>query len=398
MTAEALATLTPLVRQLLEQERETTRSRSPLAGRLSPALVAALCRLPMADLLAEIRRQRLVGVLAGVLSRLAAEPSLGELAAELRRLARHEARDALVLQHLTCRVAELFERAGQPLLVLKGIPLALQTTGSAIGRGGGDLDLLVPAGQLPAAVRLLESAGFVRPAGTFPRNLEGIWGRFSRWTTHELPLEHRGPLGLEVLDLHWSLAPVRQPLPDFSLLWRRSQSLEIQGQVLRTLGPSDALWFSAVHAMKEDWHTLRHLIDLDRLSRLLSQEERGSLRSHRLVRLSCGVAHACLGGPDLGALAVTAGADLRRALARSHSARSLPVPSRSAPGPWTLGRWLAMVARRSAMSRDPVDWLRTLLYFLVMPGAFNDPLTGADRGLLGMLAARRQRLRERLSG
>ena len=62
-------------------------------------------------------------------------------------------------------MAALFELAGIPMLVIKGIPLALQTTGSLIARGRGDLDLLVDTKRLPAVVALLESAGFSRCPG-----------------------------------------------------------------------------------------------------------------------------------------------------------------------------------------------------------------------------------------
>ncbi|MFM7361738.1 MAG: nucleotidyltransferase family protein, partial [Cyanobium sp.] len=91
-------------------------------------LVSALVALPSAALLAEIRRQRLAAVLAPDLSWLSADPALAPLAGGLRRLHQQDTRAALALQHLTLRVLALFTQAGLPVLVLKGIPLALQTT------------------------------------------------------------------------------------------------------------------------------------------------------------------------------------------------------------------------------------------------------------------------------
>jgi hypothetical protein len=358
-------------------------------------LAAELATLPAAALLAEIGRQRVAAVLAPDRPWLTAQPALAPLAAGLQRLHQRDTLAALALQHLTLRVLALFQEAGLPVLVLKGIPLALQTCGSAVARGRGDLDLLVAPRQLPAAVDLLEAHGFRRPYGTFPLALDSFWGRYSRWAGYELPLCSSGPAGGEWIDLHWCLAPVRQPLPPFAELWARRVELRLQGRNLPTLGMADAFRFAAVHAAKDDWHSLRHLVDLHRLARQLPAAAHAALRRQRLVRLSAAVAHAATGGPELLALSRPVPLGLRRALALSQRAQALPAPPRPLPGPWSFRRWLAMLARRAALSPHPSDWLRVLLSFTLLPAAFNDPTTGADRGLPAMLRARWRRLGER---
>jgi hypothetical protein len=55
------------------------------------------------------------------------------------------------------------------------------------------------------------------------------------------------------------------------------------------------------------------------------------------------------------------------------------------------------VWRLLVLSRDARDWLRTLLFFTLLPAAFSDPETGEDRGLAGFLVARITWLRQRLN-
>lgn len=136
------------------------------------------------ELLAAIQRQRLVCVLQ-------ADPVLAErlplLQPRLTQMARHEIRRALALASLTRQIARLFEQAAIPMLVLKGVPLALQTTGSLIGRGGGDLDVWVDARQLPQAFALLQHAGFAPTFGPSPHADASLHGRYSRWVDYDSP-------------------------------------------------------------------------------------------------------------------------------------------------------------------------------------------------------------------
>jgi hypothetical protein len=109
----------------------------------------------------------------------------------------------LTLVPLLQEITTLFEAAGLRMLIVKGIPLALQTTGKLSGRGSsGDVDMVVDPSQLVAAVALLEVAGFRRPAGQFPRRLESLLGRYSRRAYNELPLTRSGPVCIKRLDLH----------------------------------------------------------------------------------------------------------------------------------------------------------------------------------------------------
>ena len=122
----------------------------------------------------------------------------------------------MALASLTRQIARLFEQAAIPMLVLKGVPLALQTTGSLIGCGGGDLDVWVDARQLPQAVALLHHSGFAVSGGASPHADASLCGRYIRWVDYELSLNRQQPYGREWIVLHWRLSCVNEGLPSFA--------------------------------------------------------------------------------------------------------------------------------------------------------------------------------------
>ena len=120
------------------------RERATQTGSVPPpapeALREQLAALLPAVLFQGIQRHRLQSFLQ---SDPAVFELLPELQADFQNAIRSEAMAALALASLTREMAELFAKAGIPLLVIKGIPLALQTTGSMTARGRGDCDLFV---------------------------------------------------------------------------------------------------------------------------------------------------------------------------------------------------------------------------------------------------------------
>ena len=387
LTPAALEATKALVQLVLQRERDGDLD--------APAgLRQQLDTVPKEALLASIRRHRLECLLHG--DPLVAS-LLPELQTALQVLARQDAMAALVLASLTREMAALFERAGIPMLVIKGIPLALQTTGSLIARGRGDLDLLVDTKRLPAVVALLESAGFSRCPGEFPSQLSSVWGRYSRWAGYEFSLTRQGPAGVQWIDLHWALSNVRAPLPSFALAWQFGEQLELNGQSVRTLSRLHAFQHACAHAAKDQWMCLRNLIDIDRLANQLKGCDLKRLRHQPTVRWSGAVTQAVTANEALRQLnRGRPSAGSARAMVLAAHAQARPWRSQG-PGPWTPRRWAASVGLLLLLSRAPRDWLRTLLFFTLLPGAFSDPETGEDRGFAGFLQARIIRLRQRLN-
>jgi len=385
LTPAALEATKALVRLVLQRERE---------GNLdAPAgLRQQLDAVPKEALLAAIRRHRLECLLHG-------EPLvaslLPELAATLQVLARQDAMAALALTSLTREMAALFEQAAMPMLVIKGIPLALQTTGSLTSRGRGDLDLLVDPKQLPAAVALLESSAFRRLPGYLPRDLNSFWARYGRWAGYELSMVREGEGAPQWIDLHWALSNVRGPLPSFGLAWQFRELLEFSGQSVLTLSRAHAFQHACAHAAKDQWMCLRNLIDIERLGRQLGSSALINMGRDVTVCWSSAVTHRVVEADDLCILFKANRRGTRKALQRASQAQLWPWRCEGM-GPWTPGRWLSTVWRLLAFSRSPQDWLRTLCYYILLPAAFVDPLSGEDRGFRGFVSARVGRLRNRL--
>ena len=393
ISVESLDAIKGLARLVLQREREGAEHGSPLTTTASAELIAQLRAVPDSALLAAIQRHRLESLFHGDPLVAAHVPRLAD---KLKALARAETMAALALASLTRAMATLFEQATLPMLVFKGIPLALQTTGSLTARGRGDLDLLVDPRQLPAAVTLLESAGFSRCPGEFPRQLGSVWGRCSRWAGYEFSLVRQSPAGLQWIDLHWALSNVREPLPSFESAWQCGEQLDLNGQLVRTLSRLHAFRHACAHAAKDDWMCLRNLIDIHRLADQLKGCDLGRLRHQPTVRWSGAVTHALTANEALHHLnRGRPSAGSARAMVRAAHAQARPWRSQG-PGPWTPQSWASTVGRLLLLSRAPRDWLRTLLFYTLLPAAFSDAETGEDHGLAGFLQARITRLRQRL--
>lgn len=394
LTPAALAATRGLVRLVLQRERQISRDHRAGSDQLpSHHLQQQLDAVPSEALLAAIRRHRLACVIHGdpLVATL-----LPRLVPTIQALARQDAMAALALASLTRELAALFEQAAIPLLVIKGIPLALQTTDSLTARGRGDLDLLVDPRRLPEAVALLESAGFSRCPGQFPHQLHSAWGRYGQWAYNQFSLVRQGQAGTQWIDLHWALSIVRAPLPSFSQAWQDGEVLNLNGQAVFTLSRLHAFQHACSHAAQDQWMCLRNLVDIDRLADQLPGLDRIRLRHQPMVGCSAAVTHAVTGNEALGPLHRGTGPGSTHALVRAAQAQLLPWRSQG-PGPWTPRHWATTVQRMLVMSHDPRDWLRILLLFSLPPAACSDPATGEALGLAGVLRARIQRLSRRLN-
>jgi hypothetical protein len=359
---------------------------------LAPDGAAAASPVALEDpaaVLKAVRRHRLAIALAPHADALGWP---AEMATALRQEAHRQQRASLPLIATALEVMAALQAAGLPVLLLKGPALAAQTTGQAWNRGGGDLDLLVAPDALPRAMAVLERLGFESPAGMFPRNLTAFWGRYARWAGHELSLRREGS---PWLDLHWALNTVRAPLPGFEALWREREVVRLNGRSMPTLSRRHAFLHGCLHAASDQWMDLRHLLDLARLAQSLPPEERERLRHRSVVRRSCAAAHDATGAPALLRCTDLQRADCQRAIARARWAQERS-PRASADGAWHLGHWLQTVFHQASLSRSPIDWLRVIARYSLLPAAFNDPLSGRDVGLARALRARQRRLRERL--
>lgn len=255
----------------------------------SPETVRAISQI-VPELLFSVTRHRLLDLLDTHAEALGLPGALARPLAELRASGRR----LLMVQLLEIgRVQGLLEAAGVPALVIKGLPLAVQTTGDPAARGPGDIDLLVPPGAAETVHRLLTSHGWALRTDAAVEPGTWAWRHVHR-TTCALPY-----LGAAAnVDLHWRLDTTTDALPEFAELWERREVVDLGGVAVATLGKGDLLAQTCFHAAKDRWRWLRSLVDVHRIAAMpevWSGVGPGSLRHLELRTLA--ITQAALGLP-----------------------------------------------------------------------------------------------------
>lgn len=150
--------------------------------------------------------------------------------------------------------AEL-NQAGVPVLWLKGLALSMQLYGGHQVRQCGDLDLLCPAGELPAAEACLRRAGF--------RPISDPSGK----DEHAMAAHHRSWLSDSadtpiLVELHHRLSGPPACQPDVPTLLEHARCVSINGQAFPVPGLEHELLILCLHAHHHNFAVLRLLMDV----------------------------------------------------------------------------------------------------------------------------------------
>lgn len=290
--------------------------------------------VPTDDFVEAVARHRVAALLAAARAPLALPDDVGDA---LDRLAARSRLDAMASLRQVRLVTDLL--AGLDHLLLKGVPLALRTTGDPLGRGPGDVDVLVRPGQLDEALDRLLAAGWRCRDGYTVDRAAWAW-RYQRWSSYEVALE--GPSG--DVDLHWRLDPTHAGLPGFDALWRRREEVTAGGTTLAATSGTDTVAHVLRHAAKDGWNSLRGLVDVHRLAR---EPATWPHDLDRLSRATLTVTRACIGLPD--GVPPFAEEPLGLASALATQARGLHL--NRFPGDH-LSRYLSYVVRSSRHPQD----------------------------------------------
>jgi hypothetical protein len=304
------------------------------------------------DFLAAVRRHRVTALLAGQGAAIGLPPDVTRLLTTAREQAR--LRSLRQLRRLA-EVARVLDASGVPTLFVKGPCLAVQTTGDFTARDSGDVDLLVPPTEAAAALTALRAAGW-EPVPGLPSDVRSWGWRYLQRVYCEVALT--GPLG--ALDLHWRLDPTRRGLPGFAELWERRAVVEIAGHEFPTLAPADALLHSCHHAAKDDWRTLRSLVDIHRM---LRDQPVDTAMNRGLASRTLAVVADTVGLP--------AGARAPRRVRRTDLERALVAQSGPLIPETGAGRGTYRAARyRLASGRGAEDLAATVAAAVLPPAAF----------------------------
>jgi hypothetical protein len=239
-------------------------------------LVAACCRWPRSQsgnaavqaaaaaitdwnaVVVAARRQRVVALVHDAL--LAAGVQLpAAMAAEFTRRAQAIFRKNLLLATETCRLQELLDAAGIPLVALKGVTLAQLAYGSLKLKHTLDIDLLVPPARALAAMALLERDGYALsfPASRLSEAQRHAVVRYSREVAFIHP--DRGTL----TELQWRVADNPELLKEIHAGSPTQDVVIAEGSSARTLARDDLFAYLCIHGAHHAWSRLKWLADLN---------------------------------------------------------------------------------------------------------------------------------------
>lgn len=247
---------------------------SVLAGHASPR---ALMGFPAEAMLACSQAEGVCALLAARLDGNGDVPAA--LSAPLQQRARGMAAAELAKRAELRRVLAVLDRAGIPVLVLKGHALGQWLYPAPYLRECSDIDLLfADRTQTEAAAAAVAALGYAVPYRP---------GRYA----HELLCRRQG-VQLD-LDMHWALAaiPALDRLPGFAELFAGAVALPGLGASARGLGPVEALLHACVHRASNLGarlgDRLKWLYDIHLLATRFSDEQwERFIRACRAARMS----------------------------------------------------------------------------------------------------------------
>jgi hypothetical protein len=204
----------------------------------------------------------------------------------------------LQLGYYLTQVLDLLERAGIPVVPLKGLALAVSAYDDPTLRLFRDLDLLVRPADAFRAREVLEANGY----DGFPKLTPVQMGVFLR---SECEFWFASPGDHFPLEVHWDFRePVYSYPMDAEECWSRLEPLEVAGRPVRVLGLEDTLLMLSCHGAKHRWGHLKLLCDIAELLRRESGLDWDSLltraaklRGLRMLLLALRLAHELLGAP-----------------------------------------------------------------------------------------------------
>jgi hypothetical protein len=251
VTVEAVDLVARIVASILTDEPDPAWIRD----------VARLTEQQTAELLAAFAAHRILEIVSS--SRYLGDfPP--QIALALQAKTRMVAEKVLRLAHDTREVFSDLTDAGVTSLVIKGIPLSIVSTGKINARGPGDVDVLVATNDVARAHEVLIREGWNADWGITP-GIGNSW-KFFAWLSRELPYSR----GNSHVDLHWRVSKETRLFPRAEELIARGQTVSIGGRDVLTLSPPDALTAAAYHFYHDGCGSLRGLIDVFRLSRVVA--------------------------------------------------------------------------------------------------------------------------------
>ncbi len=169
-----------------------------------------------------------------------------------------ESKVRLQLLRYLRELCNLFEAINVDFLHIKGFATEKAFYNDAEARRFSDIDLLIPALEVPKVLGVLEELGFRVQPKLSNRQLQQELG-----TQHAIALV--SPDGLE-LDLHWRLIQTQYGIiePNPELFFSSPKVYTHQGLKFATLQEDLHFYFLCLHAYKDLWLNLKSILDISK--------------------------------------------------------------------------------------------------------------------------------------
>jgi len=119
-----------------------------------------------------------------------------------------------------------------------------------------DLDLLVNEADLPKVMDCLFKLDYQLPPETTPIAYKAI----RRYGGQYIIFHKESEVAVEP---HWNLTPTTVSYNlDYKALWKRSEIVSLNGISIRKPAPEDYFLMLCIHGAKEDWPSLKPIVDL----------------------------------------------------------------------------------------------------------------------------------------
>jgi hypothetical protein len=195
----------------------------------------------------------------------------GALGQELARRALAAARKALAMARESILLQEAFERAGLPVVSLKGVSLAVLAYGDLGRKESLDVDLLTTPESVAKAAAVLVERGYTDSlAHLEPAQLDAYLQLIK-----ESAFTH--PISGMMVDLHWSVTNNRRLLQGIDAQ-SPTQDVATPAGALRTLARDELFAYLCLHGAVHNWSRLKWLADLGALIAAYDEAELKRLR------------------------------------------------------------------------------------------------------------------------
>ncbi len=157
----------------------------------------------------------------------------------------------LRLRHELLRLLDRFNKAGIPVIPLKGLYLADLLYEDSSLRPTSDLDLLVRVQDLETSRQILEEAGCTK----LTDEEQGAEYHVSYLTTD-------GRAGQVLIELHRDLGESHVAGLDIEAVWRSAAPSTWEDRTIWTMAPQDLFLYTCLHAVKDGLASIRSLLDI----------------------------------------------------------------------------------------------------------------------------------------